>query len=114
MSPVPRTALLGAAVGALLAILPTCALADPQPFGHACTAQDGVRFCPTPDSAAGTDTRPASFDGTPIDVDVTLPPTGDGPFPTILLLHGLGQTKTAFEGTGGEPSYNNVYFAQHG
>jgi pimeloyl-ACP methyl ester carboxylesterase len=86
------------------------------PFGHACTPQNGVRFCPTSDLAS----RPTSFDGTPIDVDVTLPATGDGPFPTILLLHGLGGDKTAFELPGGASStvdgahYNNVFFAQQG
>ena len=31
-----------------------------------------------------------SFDGVPLDVDVTLPPTGNGPFPTIVMLHGWG------------------------
>jgi hypothetical protein len=49
-----------------------------------------------------------------LDVDVTLPAAGNGPFPTILLLHGLGGTKTSFEGTGGDKTYNNVWFAQQG
>src|SRR6201991_1202859 len=95
MSLAPRSALLAGAAAALLALLPaaSASAADPAPFGHACAPQNGVRFCPTTDLAS----RPKSFDGTPLDVDVTLPPTGDGPFPTILLLHGLGQTKTAFE-----------------
>ncbi len=110
MSRVPR---LAAALAAAAALVPSSsALAEPAPFGHACTPQNGVRFCPTTDPA----TRPASFDGTPIDVDVTLPATGDGPFPTILLLHGLGQSKTAFESaTGGESAaYSNWAFAQKG
>src|SRR4051812_14165042 len=112
MSSVPRSALLASAAAALLALLPaaTAAAADPAPFGHPCTSENGVRFCPTTDLAS----RPASFDGTPLDVDVTLPATGDGPFPTILLLHGLGQTKGAFEGPGGDPGYNSVRFAQLG
>jgi pimeloyl-ACP methyl ester carboxylesterase len=111
MSRVPRAALLGGAAAALLALLPSAAsAADPTPFGHACTPQNGVRFCPTTDPAS----RPASFDGTPLDVDVTLPPTGDGPFPTILLLHGLGGDKTSFESTAGEPGYTNWFFAQQG
>src|SRR3954462_1433284 len=101
--------LLAVAV-AVIALLPAAAHAEPAPFGHTCTPANGVRFCPTPDLAS----RPASFDGTPIDVDVTLPATGDGPFPTILLLHGLGQTKTSFEGAAGDPLYNNEYFAQQG
>jgi pimeloyl-ACP methyl ester carboxylesterase len=112
MSRAPRSALLGAAAAALFALLPSVAsAADPTPFGHACTPQNGVRFCPTTDPA----TRPTSFDGTPLDVDVTLPSTGTGPFPTILLLHGLGGNKTSFESTAGEGvRYSNWAFAQQG
>src|ERR1700739_2941525 len=89
---------------------------EPAPFGHACSAQDGVRFCPT----VGLEERVPSFDGVPLDVDVTLPPSGSGPFPTIVMLHGWGGSKTAFEssspaGDGNETfDYNNVYYAQHG
>src|SRR3954471_14907436 len=100
---------LCAAVAAVVAAAPA-AQADPTPFGHACAPKDGVRFCPTTDLAS----RVASFDGTPIDADVTLPPTGDGPFPTILLLHGLGGTKTSFEGTSPALRYTNWYFAKQG
>ncbi|WP_081690955.1 CocE/NonD family hydrolase [Conexibacter woesei] len=112
MTLVPRLARRAAlTVAALAALVPaTSAAADPAPFGHACAPQNGVRFCPTNDLAS----RPHSFDGTPLDVDVTLPPTGDGPFPTILLLHGLGGTKTSFETTTGNEDYNNSFFAQHG
>jgi hypothetical protein len=112
MSHPARSALLAGAVAAVLALVPAAApaSAEPAPFGHACTPQNGVRFCPTADLAS----RPASFDGTPIDVDVTLPPSGDGPFPTILLLHGLGGTKTSFEDPNGDRAYNNWFFAQHG
>jgi X-Pro dipeptidyl-peptidase (S15 family) len=109
MLPCRRVALLAATAFAVLVTAPA-ADAEPTPFGHRCTAQDGVRFCPTTDLAA----RVRSWDGVPLDVDVTLPPTGDGPFPTILLLHGLGGTKTTFEGTGGDPLYNNVAFARRG
>src|SRR3954471_3693378 len=110
MLSVPRPALLGAAVAALLAAaLPAAAQAEPAPFGHACTPLNGVRFCPTADLSQ----RVPSFDGTPIDVDVTLPAEGDGPFPTILLLHGLGGNKGSFENTS-DPLYNNQYFAQQG
>src|SRR5436190_19848017 len=103
----PCLAALAATVGLLVPV--AGAQAEPAPFGHACSEMNGVRFCPTTDLAS----RPASFDGTPIDVDVTLPATGDGPFPTILLLHGLGGSKTDFEGTR-SPSYSNWFFAQHG
>jgi hypothetical protein len=86
-----------------LALLPASAsAAPPAPFGHACTAQNGVRFCP---ATALTD-RVASFDGVPLDVDVTLPATGDGPFPTIVMLHGYGGDKTKLRGVqaGGRPA----------
>jgi predicted acyl esterase len=109
--------LLSAVVAAALA-LPSSAAAvgEPAPFGHACKAQDGVRFCAT----ETLEQRIPSFDGVPLDADVTLPPSGAGPFPTIVMLHGWGGSKTDFEssspaGDGNETfDYNNVYYAQHG
>jgi pimeloyl-ACP methyl ester carboxylesterase len=108
-------ALLVVLVLAMLA--PAAAEAAPaDPFGHACTAQNGVRFCPTASDAQ----RVPSWDGVPLDVDVTLPATGDGPFPTIVMMHGWGGSKTSFEsadpagGGGAGWHYNNAYFAQHG
>jgi fermentation-respiration switch protein FrsA (DUF1100 family) len=101
---------------ALLTAPGAAAAAEVAPFGHACKAQDGVRFCPAETLAQ----RVPSFDGVPLDVDVTLPPSGEGPFPTIVMLHGWGGNKTAFEsstpaGDGNETfDYNNVYYAQHG
>jgi fermentation-respiration switch protein FrsA (DUF1100 family) len=92
-------------------------------FGHQCTAQpDGVRLCPTTDGSAGqTVDGVPSFDGVPLDVDVTLPPEGvPGPYPTIVMLHGYGGEKIDFESTdpngNGTTSfhYNNDYFAQQG
>jgi pimeloyl-ACP methyl ester carboxylesterase len=93
------------------------------PFGHACVPQGGVRFCPTVDSAS----RVTSFDGVPLDVDVTLPARGNGPFPTIVMLHGFGGSKTDFESAtpaGPAPEeagngsvvyrYNNAFFARRG
>lgn len=111
-----RGAEVGAAIALLVLALAVGAQAAPAPFGHACTAENGVRFCPTSSLAS----RVRSFDGVPIDVDVTLPPTGAGPFPTILLLHGLGGDKRSFEGTGDipvfgkHPLYNNLAFAKRG
>lgn len=93
------------------------------PFGHPCTLQYGTRFCPTADLSQ----RVPSFDGVPLDVDVTLPEKGVGPFPAIVMLHGFGGSKTNFETTSPEgPApeeagngstiyrYNNVYYAQQG
>jgi pimeloyl-ACP methyl ester carboxylesterase len=106
----------------LLALIPVLLLALPaaaqaaDPFGHPCTAQNGVRFCPTANDAQ----RVPSWDKVPLDVDVTLPPTGAGPFPTIVMMHGWGGNKSSFEavtpeGSGGANyRYNNIYFAQQG
>jgi predicted acyl esterase len=104
------------AIGCGLLAVPALATAELAPLGHACKAQNGVRFCPTETLAQ----RVPSFDGVPLDVDVTLPATGAGPFPTIVMLHGWGGSKTSFEsstaaGDGNETfDYNNVYYAQHG
>lgn len=100
---------------ALAAGAPTAAQAA-APFGHACTPQNGVRFCPTGTLAE----RVPSWDGLPLDVDVTLPPSGEGPFPTIVLMHGLGGDKAMFQDTRADGSsaltyhYNDVYYAQKG
>ncbi|HWX96404.1 MAG TPA: CocE/NonD family hydrolase [Solirubrobacteraceae bacterium] len=114
-----RTLLSGAvlaATAALAAGSTAAAQAEPAPFGHACKAQNGVRFCPTETLAQ----RVHTFDGVPLDVDVTLPPTGAGPFPTIVMLHGWGGSKTDFESSSAAGDgnvtfdYNNIYYAQHG
>jgi predicted acyl esterase len=115
---------IAAAIAACAALLvpPAAVAAPPSPFGHACSDQNGVLFCPT----ATLDQRVPTWDAVPIDVDVTLPPSGDGPFPTIVMVHGLGQSKTAFEaidetGTGPDGNasieryhYNNNFYARHG
>jgi X-Pro dipeptidyl-peptidase (S15 family) len=95
---------------------PAAQAAPPDPFGHACTAENGVRICRTASDAQ----RVPSWDGVPLDVDVTLPPTGDGPFPAIVMLHGWGGNKLNFESTTPEGNggsgyhYNNVFYAQQG
>ena len=97
-------------------LAPAAAAAPPQPFGHPCSPQNDTLFCPTTSDAQ----RVPSFDGVPLDVDVTLPPTGDGPFPAVVMLHGWGGSKSAFqsptpEGNGGASyHYNNTYFARQG
>jgi predicted acyl esterase len=105
-------------VVAVMLAAPSLASAEgePTPFGHACKAQNGVRLCPTETLAQ----RVHTFDGVPLDVDVTLPPTGTGPFPTIVMLHGWGGSKTDFESTtpagNGNVTfdYNNIYYARQG
>ena len=102
---------------ALLVLPATAAGAPDAPFGHACAPTDyGVRFCPT----ASDDQRVPSFDGVPIDIDVTLPPTGTGPFPTIVMMHGFPGTKEGFEAPTPEGTsahtyfYNNAFYANQG
>ena len=101
---------LAAALAALA--LPSAAAAAPTPFGLDCVAQNGVRFCQN----NGTNERVTTFDGVPLDADVTLPPEGDGPFPAIAMMHGWGGNKTSFQATdpAEDDGYNNVAFAQRG
>lgn len=117
-----RRALLCIGVSLCIGALPTAASAAPAPFGHACTTRsDGTRFCPTIDGGPGeTVDGVPSFDGVPLDVDVTLPAGGHAPYPTIVMLHGYGGEKTDFESAdpAGDGSttfhYNNDYFARQG
>ena len=94
------------------AFAPSAAQATLAPFGNACTAFHTVRFCP----ATELNQRPTSFDGTPIDADVTLPATGTGPWPTVIMIHGWGQDKTAAESSADPTAYamNNVSYAARG
>jgi pimeloyl-ACP methyl ester carboxylesterase len=104
------------AVAVPLAAPSLASAAEPAPFGHSCKAQNGVRFCPT----ETLEQRVASFDGVPLDVDVTLPPEGTGPFPVIVMMHGWGGSKADFESSTPEGNgnttfdYNNIFYAQHG
>ncbi|MDQ3319101.1 MAG: CocE/NonD family hydrolase, partial [Actinomycetota bacterium] len=99
--------------------LPSSAAAAPQPFGHECRPENGVRFCPAEMLAD----RVPSFDGAPLDVDVTLPRAGNGPFPTVVMMHGYGGNKADFEESspeGDSPDndttyhWNNNFFAKQG
>jgi predicted acyl esterase len=109
-------------LGLALALAPgTARAAPPTPFGHPCSPENGVLFCPTEDLGD----RVASFDGAPLDVDVTLPAgTGAGEaLPTIVMMHGWGGSKGDFqasspEGEGASNAttfhWNNNYFARQG
>jgi hypothetical protein len=71
-------------------VAPTTAQAVVKPFGKLdCTPQEGVRFCP-----GSVDKRVKTFDGVPLDVNVTLPANGNGPFPLVIQLHGWGGAKS--------------------
>src|SRR3954453_21643574 len=62
-----------------------------------------------------------SFDGSPLDFDVTLPTNNSrGPHPLIVMLHGFGNNKHEWESTTNQGDgadkyhWNNHWFAQHG
>lgn len=66
-----------------------------------CVAQSGgVRVCHGDESgSAATDLRLKSFDGTPLEVYVTLPPApasgADGDYPLVVQSHGWGDPRAA-------------------
>src|SRR3954451_9851226 len=102
--------LLALSALAVLTLAPTAAAAPPLPFGHACAPREGALFCPTASDAA----RVPSFDGVPLDVDVYLPPAGDGPFPTIAMLHGFAGSKGDPEAGGALSTTNGSFYARNG
>jgi len=88
--------------------------AVPHPFGKlTCEPRYGIRFCPG-GLTGGQDLRVPSFDGVPLDADVALPATGRGPFPLIVLLHGLGGSKADWEVTSDDGAIDDVTLARRG
>jgi predicted acyl esterase len=80
------------ALGLLLAAAPLHAATIASVFSGRipCTVVQGVQFC-----RGDLTTRIESFDGVPLDTNVTLPPASmDGPFPLIVDLHGWSLGKT--------------------
>jgi poly(3-hydroxybutyrate) depolymerase len=75
---------------AALAAGPAAAQGDVRPFGKLdCVPAEGVRFC------EGTvATRVPSFDGVPLDVNVTLPAGASRKLPLVIQLHGWGGRKS--------------------
>src|SRR4051794_30460125 len=86
------------------------AVAEPPTFGD-CPAYGDQRICTA---------QVPSFDGTPLDVDLTLPEGGGGSHPLIVLLHGFGNDKREWEavddrGDGADKlRWNSHWFARHG
>ena len=90
-----RAAPLLAALAALAAAAPAGAQSPPSVLGVSCSeGEGGISVC-TGSQAA----RVASWDGTPLDVDIYLPPADGEADPLIAALHGFGVTKLgAFAG----------------
>ena len=118
--PLRRFVLAGTAavLAAPLAVAAVQASADSAsgPLGLSCTARtspDGVGYS----ICSG---EIPSFDGTGLDVDLTLPAGQTAPYPTILMMHGWGNNKhewesTTKDGNGGDKyHWNNVWFASRG
>jgi hypothetical protein len=100
-----------------LANTPRPALAAAAPAADALSAN----CAPYPGGTRVCSAEVASFDGSPLDVDVTLPMAGTGsPHPLIVLLHGFGNNKHEWESTSdaadGTDKYhwNSHWFAEHG
>jgi hypothetical protein len=101
-----RHVLAAIAVAAAAVALPAEASADTSTifFNHTisgapltCTAQsDGVRVCHGDSSSTGADMRLKSFDNTPLEVYVILPPVPtsgtDGDYPLVVQSHGWGNS----------------------
>jgi fermentation-respiration switch protein FrsA (DUF1100 family) len=104
-----RRALAVAGIAAASLPMASAQAAPPNPFGHACVPKSSALFCPT----ASDDQRVPSWDGVPLDVDVTLPAGGDGPFPTIVMMHGWAGDKTSFESPA-PGGYDNLSYAARG
>src|SRR5919112_1123278 len=99
----------------LAPILAALALAAPasaqsSPFG-ACPAYGDQHICTA---------QVPSFDGTELDVDLTLPDGGGTSHPLIVFLHGFGNNKREWEalddrGDGADKlRWNSHWFARHG
>ena len=125
-APSRRGRFVALAMKKLLALIPVLVLLVPASAAAAPATRSATPARRrTASASARRDARRSaspSWDGVPLDVDVTLPPTGDGPFPTIVMLHGWGGSKTDFEsadaGTARRRNqrfhYNNNFFAQRG
>jgi hypothetical protein len=103
---------LGVVAAGLLPASPSVAAPPIQTFFNDCPPYGDVRIC------SG---QVPSFDGSPLDVDLTLPATGSpGPHPLMLMFHGFGNNKHEWESTsddgdsGDKYHWNSHWFATHG
>ncbi len=89
------------ALGAMLFAAPAAQAEVTSVFGERVPCEqkaDGLRFC-----QGSIEKRVPTFDGIPLDANVTLPAAPaegpDGDYPLIIQLHGYGGRKSGFEGT---------------
>jgi predicted acyl esterase len=89
---IPRSGLALVLAAAVLPTAPARAAEVASVFAGRvpCASQVGVQFC-----SGSLAARVPSFDGVPLDADLTLPPASeDGPFPLVVELHGWSQGKS--------------------
>jgi predicted acyl esterase len=104
-------AALGAAMAFALLAPAGAAAAEPITDQLACHPRGDVEIC------SG---EVPSFDGSPLDVDVTKPVQGGGKHPIMAMMHGFGNDKREWEFNGNEGDgadkfhWNNHWFAEHG
>src|SRR5215207_6612836 len=98
-------------LASLIAALAIATPAAAQSRFDGCPAYGDQRICTA---------QVPSFDGTPLDVDLTLPEDGGGSHPLIVLLHGFGNDKREWQslddrGDGADKlRWNSHCFASHG
>ena len=102
-------------------ILPLLAVAPVAPAAAAPACPPGMTASGAGDGYLKCTGRVPSFDGVPLDTDVTLPTgAGAGPWPLLVFLHGWGNSKTDWESQTAATSnpdtnlYNNAAFAKRG
>src|SRR5215208_6118863 len=99
-----------AATALALLALASPAAAQSAPF-DSCPAYGDQRICTA---------EVPSFDGAPLDVDLTLPEGGGTSHPLMIFLHGFGNNKREWEsldddGDGADKlRWNSHWFASHG
>src|SRR5438067_8457567 len=97
---------------ALIGLLPASVLA-PLPTGFACSQASAA----APIVCSG---KIPSWDGVPLDTDLTLPPGPVIPRPLLVMLHGYANDKTEWESASASSSnpdkdhYNTASFASRG
>ena len=95
-----------------LVLLPGSGSASASPLGLGCA--------PYPGGQTICSGAVASWDGSPLDVDVTQPATAGTTHPLLLMLHGFGNNKHEWESTSdtGDGAdkwhWNSHWFAEHG
>ena len=108
----------------LKVLLPAAALCLgsvlPPTVGRAEAGVAGLNSCPIYGEVRICSGEVASWDGSPLDVDLTLPMTSEESHPLIVMLHGFGNNKHEWESVTDEGDsadkwhWNNHWFAAHG